>query len=81
MAMTLFVHRKTIRYTDYGDPLGSTTGIAWSSDGDPQNATGFERGKTIEDVRRKAAPYGDLIEIVEGPAIEITHDMNPHGLI
>ncbi len=79
--MKLFVHRKTVRYYDYGDLLETAHGIAWSSDGDPDFATGFERGQTvagaITEFAALAPPEG--WEIVEGPAIERSHDMNPRG--
>jgi hypothetical protein len=79
--LRLYVHRKTVRYADYGEHLCTRHGIAWSGDGDyPQ---GFEEGNTIAAVLAKAAPYiarGEL-EIVEGRPVNTTVDYNPHGLV
>lgn len=77
--MKLFVHPMTVRYTDYGDLLGTETGICWSSDG--ETTTGFERGKTVDEVRARALAVAPTVEIVVGEAVSRTHDMNPHGLI
>lgn len=78
--LRLYVHRKTIRYTDYGEVLGVVHGIAWSSDGEDPH--GFERGRTVEAVIARMAEYpeGTMI-ILEGRAVTVTCDMNPHGLI
>ncbi len=77
--MKLYVHKKTVRYYDYGSFLETVTGIAWSTDN--ENPQGFEVGRTIEDVRAKASKYGEAVDIVEGTPIERSFDMNPHGLI
>ncbi len=77
--MKLYVHKMTVRYTDYGDLLETVHGIAWSSDG--EDPMGFERSKTVDQVRAKALAISSTIEIVEGKPVSRTHDMNPHGLI
>ena len=77
--LKFFVHPMTIRYYDYGDLLDTVTGICWSTDN--ENTIGFERGKTIADIRAKAESLGGAIEIVEGRPIARSHDMNPHGFI
>ncbi len=77
--LKLYCHKKTVRYYDYGDLLGTETGIAWSLD-DNDNPMGFERGKTIEDVRARLLPF-DEVELVEGRPVTRSFDMNPHGLI
>ncbi len=79
--MKLYIHKKTIRYFDYGSPLGESVGIAWSADGLPENATGFEP-KTIGMVRAKFASLGAAeagFELIEGPAVTKSCDMNPRG--
>lgn len=77
--MKLFVHAMTVRYTDYGDLLETVHGIAWSTDG--QTTYGFERGRTVDEVRARALAVSPTIEIVVGKTVSRTHDMNPHGLI
>ncbi len=81
--MKLFVHKKTVRYYDYGALLETVTGISWSTDGKPENATGFERGMTVEAARAKFTKVATPSnwELLEGPAVERSHDMNPHGFI
>ncbi len=83
--MTLFVHKKTVRYYDYGCLMNTVHGIAWSPDGEPQNATGFEHGGTVESARARLLaldPEGRQgFEIVEGPHVSRSCDMNPHGLM
>lgn len=75
----LYVHKMTIRYYDYGTPLGAEHGITWTVDGDVYRTMGFERGKTIESVRAKCAAYAGQIELVVGKPITRSHDMNPRG--
>ncbi len=77
--MKFFVHKKTVRYTDYGEHLQTVTGICWSSDG--ENTMGFEEGKTVAGAIARMTEFGGAIEIVEGREITRTCDYNPHGLI
>ncbi len=77
--MKLYVHKKTIRYMDYGDFLSTATGVAWSSDG--ENPQGFDRGLTVEKAIETVSNFFVGIEVVVGREVVMSCDMNPHGLI
>jgi hypothetical protein len=80
--MLLYVHKKTVRYLDYGDLLETVTGLAWSTTGKAEDAFGFERGefgKLFAAKRAVAEAHG--CEILEGEPVARSHDMNPHGFI
>ena len=84
--LRMYVHPITVRYLDYGDLLSTETGVAWSTSGNPQDAMGFERGRTIAEVRERFARLTGTeamaaVELADGPAVVRSHDMNPHGLI
>jgi hypothetical protein len=82
--MKLFVHRKTVRYTDFGDLLGADHGLAWSTTGKAQDAAGFELGefeRLLASKRDHDFVRDGRIEIEIGEPVSRTCDMNPHGLV
>jgi hypothetical protein len=80
-SVKIYVHKMTVRYLDYGELLRVENGIAWSGSGDPSLSYGFEAGITVEDIRKRIDIGAHPIEIVEGPPISRSFDMNPHGFI
>jgi hypothetical protein len=88
-----YAHKKTVRYYDYGSFLCTVEGLAWSSDGNPDNATGFEHGDFAELLAKKRAVIAEHnaklaiegkpsdITIGIGPDVARSCDMNPHGLM
>lgn len=78
--MKLYIHKMSVAYRDYGTHVETVHGIAWSSDG--VETYGFERGKTVADIRAKFRDIGaDKVglELLEGKPVARSCDMNPRG--
>lgn len=79
--MKLYAHMVTKRYFDYGSPLGVAVGLAWSSSGKAQDASGFEEGDFASLLASKRAGLPPTWSIEVGEPVRRGVDMNPHGLM